>query len=145
MNWINTFGLIIVALMLIPNIVYACQNKHIENKCTNKVLNILEQIGRYGSMILMVFNIGIAEFGCWSENGFAIWLISISTLILLYWIVWFVYFKMPKKTSAMLLAIIPSAIFVLSGILLGRWLLVIFGTVFSISHIAITHKNCVTL
>jgi hypothetical protein len=25
--------------------------------------NVLEQIGRYGCMFLMVFNIGIAEFG----------------------------------------------------------------------------------
>lgn len=97
LGWINIFGLIIVVLMFIPNIIYACQKKHIKNKCANKVLNILEQIGKYGSMILMVFNIGMEKFGFWSEDGFAIWVMGIPLLIFLYWIVWFMYFKNPKK------------------------------------------------
>ena len=62
-SWLNIWGLIIVALLLIPNIIYAVKQKNRENKCTNKCMNILEQIGRYGSMFLMVFNIGLAEFG----------------------------------------------------------------------------------
>lgn len=142
-NWFNTFGVIIILCILIPNILYALQKKYIENKCTNKSLNVMEQIGRYGSMILMFLNIGIDEFGFSSIEVFIIWLICIPTLLLLYWIVWFIYFKRQKTVSAMLLAIIPSMIFVMSGILLGHWLLVIFGVIFSVAHITITYKNCV--
>ena len=47
---INIFGLIIVLLILVPNIIYAIRVKDQENKCQNKIMNILEQIGRYGCM-----------------------------------------------------------------------------------------------
>ena len=63
MNWLNISGLIFVVLLLIPNIIYAIKVKNQKNKCSNKFLNVMEQIGRYGCMFLMVFNIGIAEFG----------------------------------------------------------------------------------
>ncbi len=59
-NWLNVFGLVIVVLLLIPNIIYAIKFKNQQNKCTNKAMNIIEQIGRYGCMFLMVFNIGIS-------------------------------------------------------------------------------------
>ena len=47
-EWLNIFGLILVVLLLIPNIVYAVKNKDSENLCKNRFMNILEQIGRYG-------------------------------------------------------------------------------------------------
>ena len=36
MNWLNTFGLVLVILLLIPNIIYAVRVKNQKNKCTNK-------------------------------------------------------------------------------------------------------------
>ena len=48
-GWINVFGAIIVILMLIPNIVYAIKNKDETNLCTNRFMNIIEQVGRYAS------------------------------------------------------------------------------------------------
>jgi len=69
-NWINSFGLTIVTLMLVPNIIYAYRNNNIENKCNSRIINILEQIGRYGSMLLMVFNIEFFEFGFKPEKNF---------------------------------------------------------------------------
>lgn len=141
MNWINLYGLIIVLFMLFPNIIYAFKNKSIENKCNNKVMNMIEQIGRYGSLFLMVFNIGIYEFGFRSDKEFAIWLISSAVLMLLYWRFWVLYFKSPKIFSAMMLAIIPNIIFISSGYFLRHWLLVIFGVTFSIGHIYVTYQN----
>lgn len=128
-------------LILIPNIVYCYKNKSVKNKYTNRLMNILEQVGRYSSMFLMIFNVGIVEFAFKSANGFSIWLISISVLILFYWIFWFFYLKAPKIYFAMLLAIIPSAIFMFSGFILRHWLLVIFAVIFSIAHIYITYQN----
>ena len=61
-SWINIFGLIIVALLLIPNIIYAFKFRGVENQCRSSAMNKLEQIGRYGCMFLMIFNIGILEF-----------------------------------------------------------------------------------
>ncbi len=56
MSWFNYIGLIIVILLLVPNIIYAIKIKE-ELRYQNKVLDILENVGRYGSMFFMVFNI----------------------------------------------------------------------------------------
>lgn len=34
-GWLNTFGLILVVLLLIPNIIYAVKIKNQRNQCTN--------------------------------------------------------------------------------------------------------------
>ena len=141
MNWINIFGLIIIVLLLIPNAIYAYKNKNIENKCKNKLMNIIEQIGRYGSMLLMVFNIGVVELGFKSNESFAIWIISVIILMILYWIFWILYFKSKGLIKAMVLAIIPSIIFIYTGIMLRYWLLVTFGVLFAVGHIYVTYKN----
>ena len=52
-GWINVFGLCIVIAILVPNIIYAFRFRGVENKCTNKVMNIIEQIGRYGCMLFL--------------------------------------------------------------------------------------------
>ena len=75
MNWLNVFGLVFVVLLLIPNIIYAIKAKNKQNKCINKFMNVIEQIGRYGCMFLMIFNIGIAEFGFGSVYAFLIYLL----------------------------------------------------------------------
>lgn len=49
MSWLNVFGLILVVLLLIPNIIYAFKVKKRENKCTNRFMNILEQIENYNA------------------------------------------------------------------------------------------------
>lgn len=61
-GWLNLLGLILVVLLLIPNIIYAVRVKDQHNQCTNKAMNMLEQIGRYGSMFFMVFHIGTGDF-----------------------------------------------------------------------------------
>lgn len=70
-GWINAAGGVIVCLLLAPNILYALRTPGGENRCGNRLMNLLEQIGRYASMALMVFPIGVREFGfpgvvpCW--------------------------------------------------------------------------------
>ena len=58
MSWFNYYGLIAIAIILTPNIILSIKDKtYFENKFNNKVFLVLEQIGRYGCMIFMVFNI----------------------------------------------------------------------------------------
>ena len=52
-GWINIFGAGAVILMLIPNIIYAIKNKDEKNLCTNRFMNIIEQVGRYACIFLM--------------------------------------------------------------------------------------------
>jgi len=39
-GWINTAGLVIVILMLVPNVIYAFKARHAGKKRTNKALSI---------------------------------------------------------------------------------------------------------
>ena len=141
-NWINIFGLITVVLMLIPNILYAIKFKGQKTKCECcRSMYILEQIGRYGSMFLMAFNIGIAEFGFASEKHFVAYFIANIALLVAYWFVYALYFHKRTNWKSMALAIIPSCIFLIDGILLRHYLLVSFAIMFAFSHICITKKD----
>ena len=51
-NWINIYGGIVVALMLIPNIIFAIKNKEQKPNKSNRIINIIEQISRYACIIL---------------------------------------------------------------------------------------------
>jgi hypothetical protein len=91
-GFLNLTGFLIVALMMIPNLIYALRNPHIENKCFCKPMLIVEQIGRYGSMAMMVFPLFVWEFGFKSPEELVIWLFLLPALLLAYFIFWAVYF-----------------------------------------------------
>lgn len=47
-----------MAVIMAPNIVFAVKNKNdVSNTLSSKVVETFEQIGRYGCMAFMVFNI----------------------------------------------------------------------------------------
>lgn len=140
-NWINVFGLCIVIAILIPNIIYAIKFRGAENKCTNKVMNILEQIGRYGCMILLVLNIGKTEFAFRSIAAFLSYFAGNGLLVLTYWIIWIIYFIKQSKWKSMALAILPAVMFLLSGIALQHGWLVIAAVIFAVGHIYVTWQN----
>lgn len=141
MSWLNIFGLVLVVMLLIPNIIYAIKFKDQKNLCTNRFMNILEQIGRYACIFLMIFNIGIAEFGFESVEAFLIYGIGNVVLMLAYWIIWMLYFYKKSFGKQIALAVIPTCLFLLSGITMEHYLLVLFGIIFGIGHIYVTCKN----
>ena len=141
MEWLNIFGLILVVLILVPNIIYAFKFRDQQNKCTNKIMNIIEQVGRYGCMFLMIFNIGIAEFGFASKAMFLVYLIGNAAFLLSYLIIWILYFKKQTFWKQLSLTIIPTCLFLLSGITMQHYLLVIWSVIFGIGHIFVTNKN----
>lgn len=140
-NWINFLGLITVIIILIPNVIYGLKNKGVKNLCRNKVMNILEQIGRYGCMIFMIFNIGIPEFGYNSEIYFLVGFLFVSVLLALYIIFWVVYFVNRSMFTGMVLAIIPSLIFLINGVTLRYWPLLVCAVIFSVAHCYVTYVN----
>ena len=140
-RWLNILGLIIIVLIMIPNIIYAVKYKDQQNICDNQFMNILEQIGRYGCIVLMILNIGINEPGFRSIEMFLTYLIGNAVLIISYMIVWVMYFKKQKFGKQIALAVIPTVIFLLCGITMMHWLLIIFGIIFGIGHIYVTCKN----
>lgn len=89
----------------------------------------------------MIFNIPYTYFGFFFEEGLATYLISDGILVLSYEIIWIVCWKKFKKFKAYSLSIIPSIIFILSGILLVNVPLIVVAAVFAASHITISVKS----
>ena len=140
-GWINVFGAVIVVLMLIPNIVYAIKNKGEKNLCTNRWMNLIEQIGRYACIVLMWLPLLRWKFGFQSVFEMLLYLFGNGALLTAYWIVFFKHMRKKTKATALALAVLPSCIFLMSGILLRHWLLTGFALLFAIGHIYVTLKN----
>lgn len=145
-GWINLFGAGIVVLIMIPNIIYAARQKQDETQIeVPHGLSACEQVGRYGCIILMWLPLLVWKFGFGSVEEFLIYLIGNGALLLCYFLSWMLYSRKKTLSVAMALAIIPTAIFLLSGILLRHWLLVAFAILFGFAHCTITymtHKEC---
>ena len=142
-GWINVFGAIIVILMLIPNNVYAIKNKNEKNLCSNRFMNLLEQVGRYACIVLMCLPLMVWKFGFASVLEMLLYLACNGALLVAYWISFAVYIKRRTVQLALVLAILPSCIFLFSGILLRHWLLVSFAVLFAVGHIYVTYQNAV--
>lgn len=142
MEWFNVFGFIFIIIIMIPNIIFAIKCKDgFQNKWNNKIVEILEQIGRYGCFGLMIINIPGTWFGFWSDEAFVIYLIVNIVLVVAYCILWIVCWKKNNIFKALSLSIIPSVIFIFSGIMSRSILLVLSALVFAPCHIMISYKN----
>ena len=144
-GWINVFGAVIVVLMLIPNIVYALKNKGEKNLCANRFMNIVEQVGRYACIALMCLPLLVWKFGFASVLDMMLYMACNGLLIAAYWITFAFYMKRRSVRLALVLAVLPACIFLLSGILLQHWLLAGFAVVFAIGHIYVTYKNAILI
>ena len=142
MDWLNIFGLIFIAIIMIPNILYAIKFKDgFMNKWQNKTVELLEQIGRFGCFGFMIINIPGAWFGWWSDEAFAVYLIANAILVLLYCVIWIICFKKNTMFRALALSILPSVIVLFSGIMSRSVLLIISTVIFTPCHILISYKN----
>lgn len=142
MGWLNYYGLIFIAIIMIPNIVFAIKNKDgFQNNRNNKPIEILEQIGRYGCFIFMIVNIPKTYFGWWFDGALTAYLVVNYTLITAYCTIWGICFKKNNTFRALSLSIIPSFVFLFSGIMIRSILLIISAVLFAPSHILISYKN----
>lgn len=141
-GFINIFGLAFMAVIMIPNIIFAIKCKDgFDNKWKNKPIEVLEQIGRFGCFGFMIIYIPNTWFGWQSDEAFAVYLIADVILVLAYCVIWAVCFKKNSMFRALSLSIIPSVIFLLSGILSRSVLLIISAVIFAPCHILISYKN----
>lgn len=142
MEWLNAFGLVMVAVIMIPNILFAMKCKDgFVNKWNNKSVETVEQIGRFGCFGFMIINIPGTWFGWWSDEAFAVYLVVDAVLVTLYCVIWAVCFRKSNVFRALALSIIPSVLFLFSGIMSRSILLTIAAVLFAPSHILISYQN----
>ncbi len=142
MEWFNVFELIFIVVIMIPNVVFAIKRKDgFDNKWDNKFVEFIEQAGRFGCFGFMIFNIPGTWFGWWSDEAFALYLIVDGILVMLYCAIWIICFKKNSVFRALALSVIPSALFLFSGIISRSVLLTVASVLFAPSHIAISYRN----
>lgn len=139
--WINLMGLILVVLLLIPNILYAVKRPGQDKSQVSKPMCLLEQLGRYCSMALMVFGFGFYDFGFASVASLFVYLIGNTLLIAAYYIAWVPFFRTQRPGNALVLAVLPAMLFLLSGICLEHWALAFAAILFGIGHIYVTARR----
>lgn len=142
MSWLNPFGLVFMAAILVPNLIFAVKCKDgFENKWHNSFVEAVEQIGRFGCFGFMLFNIPGTWFGWWSEEAFAVYLVTDALLVVLYCLIWIICFRKSSMFRALALSILPSILFLFSGIMTRSVLLTIAALLFAPAHIAISYRN----
>ncbi len=142
MEWFNVFGFVFIIVIMVPNIIFAIRCKDgYENKWNNKLVEIIEQIGRFCCFGFMIINIPGTWFGWWSDEAFAVYLIIDTILVILYCVIWVICWKKNNVFKALSLSIIPSILFLFSGIMSRSVLLILGSILFAPTHILISYKN----
>ena len=142
MEWLNPFGLVFITIIMIPNVVFAIRCKDgFANNYRNKTVELVEQIGRFGCFSFMIFNIPGTWFGWASNESFALYLILDALLVALYSILWIVCWKKNGVFKALALSILPSVVFLFSGIMSRSILLTAAVLLFAPAHIFISYQN----
>lgn len=144
-NWINWINLLAVVCLILINIIAARKGVSGSFNSKHLIVNILEQIGRYGCMVLMILPIFTRgwEFGFASAAEMLIWICLTPLLLVIYSFLWVKKVKKASGKAGILyaLAIVPMILFLLNGILLRHPALGIAAFVFGVFHFIIVKEN----
>lgn len=142
MRWFNGWGLLWIATIMLPNIVFALTHKDgFENLWQNRAVEVLEQIGRFGCFFLMIVNIVPLCGGFWSAAAKTAYCAASAGLTALYLFGWIVFWREDSMAKALLLSILPSLLFLESGVLMRNYPLILAAVIFAPCHILISAKN----
>ncbi len=133
-NPINGINGTLVLAILLPNILLGKHARRDHSGVPRAVL-LLENIGRYGCMLLMVLPLFVGEFGYGSVAAMVISLGLNLLLLILYWVFWLQYLRRKGQLEAVLLAVLPTSMFLCTGVALGHWALVGMAAVFGACHV----------
>ena len=139
----NLYGIIMMFLVMIPNIIYFQKNKNIEAKKFNKgtSLEISENILRYGMIIFFIINTGLFEYGFAGKYAVITWIISAIVMTAIYYVCWYGYFKNKSYKLEMLLSSVPSVLFIFTGIMMRRYAALVLAVLFAAVHIYATYMK----
>ena len=110
-RWINWINMAAVVWLIVINVIVARKGLSDSFNSKHLIVNIFEQIGRYGCMALMILPVFTRDW----KFGF--------------------------RSVTKMLAFVPAVLFLLNGILLRQPALVAASLVFGIFHFLIVKEN----
>ena len=140
-NMITIFNAVIIGIIIIPSVAIAFRYKKFRNRCTNTAMNICEELGRFSSMLFMIVPFGLKEFGFAHVNEFLIYLIANIVLLLVYIVAWLSFMKKQSYIKAVVLAVVPPAVFLVCGVTLRHFILIFTAAMFFVGHIYVVTSN----
>ena len=139
-GWINAVNAVFVLVLIAVSVIGQKKSGLAPMQSKHALLNVLEQVGRYCCMALLILPLlpGL-EFGFSSETAMILWLILPPLLLLCYAILW----TQTKRGKGVLygLAIVPAVLFFCCGLLLRHWALVGAALLFGVSHTLIVRET----
>ena len=139
-NLFNWYGLAFAIALLVPDIVYIKSNRIDRTIFDNRAMLYIERIGKYCSIFLMGINIGVLEGGFTKPIMETFWIISTCVLTVVALILWLLCFNRFSKLWAYLLTAVTAVIFMMSGLLQVKTLLLTAGVVYLIGQLYVTNK-----
>ena len=141
---INFYGIALLAVIMIPNILYTHKNKNcFINVYKNHIVEALEQIGRYCCFACMCVNIPFACGGFWFSGAQMVYVAVTALLVLLYCIFWIIFWNTDSVARALVLSIIPASLFLFCALMLLYVPFIAAAVLFGICHIRISYMNAV--
>ena len=141
-GWINWMNMTVVVCLILINVFVARKGLSDSFNSKHLAINIFEQIGRYGCMVLMILPIFTRgwKFGFNSITEMLVWICLTILLLVIYGLLWV------KKANGGVgvlygLAIVPVVLFLLNGIMLWHPALIVAALVFGFSHFIIVKEN----
>ena len=141
-RWINWINMAAVVWLIVINVIVARKGLSDSFNSKHLIVNIFEQIGRYGCMALMILPVFTRgwKFGFRSVTEMFVWICLTILLPAIYSFLWVK--KVNGGVSVLYgLTFVPAVLFLLNGILLRHPALVAASLVFGIFHFLIVKEN----
>ena len=140
---VNPCGLAFTAVLIFPHIFYRRRHRIDKTAYANQGMYYIDRMGRFGSLFLMSFHLGVLERGFTEpkELMMRFWLISTAALLAVYLLLWGMFFKRERKHTAYLIVAVSAVIIVFSGILQVNTLLFTFGFVYLIGELYVVKQH----
>ena len=134
---VNIYGLMIAAVLAVPHIIYVKTHTYDKNKFSNRAMVYIDRTGRFFSLFLMAFNLGVLERGFTEPKELmkSFWLITVGALTLVYILLWLWFFKTNSKGAALAITLVSAFIIIFSGIIQVKTLLMTAGIVYLIGEL----------
>lgn len=138
-NWINAGA---VACLVGINILAAHKGIAGSMASRHMLINVLEQVGRYGCMALMIFPVAAEgwKFGFRSVGEMFLWLLGTAAALICYGGLW-MQKRQGGRGALYGLALLPVCLFFMNGLLLRHGLLIGFSLLFGVCHVMILREN----